>query len=99
MSPDWRPDPIDRARLNPDGGAIAIGHPVGASGTRLVLHLALSLKTLGEGRGVASLCVGGGQGGAMLIERTRDMPGGPRPGETRANGDADREAIGDGGAP
>jgi acetyl-CoA C-acetyltransferase len=66
---DRAPDPIDPARLNPDGGAIAIGHPVGASGARLVLHLALALRERGAGRGVASLCVGGGQGGAMLIER------------------------------
>lgn len=62
-------DPIPLERLNPDGGAIAIGHPVGASGARLVLHLALALEARGLRRGVASLCVGGGQGGAMLIER------------------------------
>lgn len=61
-------DPIDENRLNPNGGAIALGHPVGASGARLVLHLALAMKRLGLRRGLASLCVGGGQGGAMLIE-------------------------------
>jgi len=55
-------------RLNIDGGAIALGHPVGASGNRIVLHLARSLKRLGLKRGVASQCVGGGQGGAMLLE-------------------------------
>ncbi len=59
--------PLDR--LNVDGGAIAIGHPVGASGARLVLHLLDILKRNGAKRGVASLCIGGGQGGAMLIER------------------------------
>jgi acetyl-CoA C-acetyltransferase len=79
-APDRATDPIDPGRLNPDGGAIAIGHPVGASGARLVLHLALALRKRGAGRGVASLCVGGGQGGAMLIERDRDPTGtGPTP--------------------
>jgi acetyl-CoA C-acetyltransferase len=60
---------IDPARLNVDGGALAIGHPVGASGTRIVLHLLRVLARNGARRGIASLCVGGGQGGAMLIER------------------------------
>jgi acetyl-CoA C-acetyltransferase len=60
---------IPQERLNPQGGAIALGHPVGASGARLVLHLALSLNATGAHRGVASLCIGGGQGGAMLVER------------------------------
>ncbi len=84
-APDRALDPIDPGRLNPDGGAIAIGHPVGASGARLVLHLALSLKDLGEGRGVASLCVGGGQGGAVLLERDREC--GPGPGERAGHDD------------
>jgi len=52
-----------------DGGAIAIGHPVGASGTRIVLHLLEILKRQKAQRGVASICIGGGQGGAMLLER------------------------------
>ena len=60
---------IPEDRLNGQGGAIAIGHPVGASGARLVLHLALSLQAAGASLGVASLCIGGGQGGALLIER------------------------------
>lgn len=60
---------IDRTRLNVDGGAISIGHPVGASGARLVLHLLQVLQRNGARRGVASLCIGGGQGGAMLVER------------------------------
>lgn len=59
---------IDMARLNVNGGAIAIGHPVGASGARIILHLAHLLRKEGAKRGVASLCIGGGQGGAMLIE-------------------------------
>ncbi len=60
---------IDIKRLNVDGGAIAVGHPVGASGARLVLHLLQVLKRHNAKRGIASLCIGGGQGGAMLLER------------------------------
>ena len=61
--------PPDRAKLNVDGGAIAIGHPIGASGARVVLHVLKVLERTGGQRGVASLCIGGGQGGAMLVER------------------------------
>ena len=56
-------------RLNVDGGAISLGHPVGTSGNRIVLHLARALERLGKPRGIATECIGGGQGGAMLIER------------------------------
>jgi acetyl-CoA C-acetyltransferase len=59
---------LDQTRLNVDGGAIALGHPVGASGARIVLHLLHVLKKRGGKRGLASLCIGGGQGGAMLVE-------------------------------
>lgn len=59
---------IDPERINMDGGAIALGHPVGASGSRIVLHLLHSLKRTGGKRGIATLCIGGGQGGAMLLE-------------------------------
>jgi acetyl-CoA C-acetyltransferase len=59
---------LDLERLNVDGGAIAIGHPVGASGARIVLHLLHVLKRNKGKRGMASICIGGGQGGAMLIE-------------------------------
>jgi acetyl-CoA C-acetyltransferase len=59
---------IDPACLNVDGGAIACGHPVGASGTRVVLHVVHALRKRGAKRGIASLCIGGGQGGAMLLE-------------------------------
>ena len=59
---------MDPSRLNPEGGAIALGHPVGASGARLVLHLLRSLQRKGGGLGVATLCIGGGQGGAMLLK-------------------------------
>jgi acetyl-CoA C-acetyltransferase len=60
---------LDESRLNVDGGAIAIGHPVGASGARIVLHLVNVLERTGGRRGIAAICIGGGQGGAMLIER------------------------------
>jgi acetyl-CoA C-acetyltransferase len=60
---------IDDARLNVDGGAIALGHPVGASGARIVMHLLNVLERTGGRRGIASICIGGGQGGAMLVER------------------------------
>jgi acetyl-CoA C-acetyltransferase len=60
---------LDEAKLNVDGGAIAIGHPVGASGARIVLHLLNVLKRTGGRRGMAAICIGGGQGGAMLVER------------------------------
>jgi acetyl-CoA C-acetyltransferase len=61
--------PIPEDKLNIDGGAIAMGHPVGASGARLALKMVNILSRNGGSRGVASLCIGGGQGGAMLIEK------------------------------
>jgi acetyl-CoA C-acetyltransferase len=60
---------LDQSKLNVDGGGVSIGHPVGASGARIVLHLLNVLERNKAKRGVASLCIGGGQGGAMLIER------------------------------
>lgn len=59
---------IDQERLNVDGGGISLGHPVGTSGARIVLHLLKVLKQHNAKRGMASLCIGGGQGGAMLVE-------------------------------
>lgn len=59
---------IPHDRLNIDGGGISLGHPVGASGARIVLHLAKILQRKQAKRGIASLCIGGGQGGAMLLE-------------------------------
>ena len=59
---------IPHERLNVDGGGISIGHPVGASGARIVLHMLHVLQRNKAKRGIASLCIGGGQGGAMLIE-------------------------------
>lgn len=55
-------------RLNVDGGAVAIGHPVGASGARIVLHLLHVLRRNQAKRGVATICIGGGLGGVMLVE-------------------------------
>ena len=60
---------IDTESLNVDGGAIAVGHPVGTSGARIILHLCHVLEQKNAKRGMASICIGGGQGGAMLIER------------------------------
>lgn len=65
---DAAPGAPDLAQLNIDGGAVAQGHPVGASGARIVLHLLQVLRRTGGRRGMASICIGGGQGGAMLVE-------------------------------
>jgi acetyl-CoA C-acetyltransferase len=58
---------VDAEKVNPNGGAIALGHPIGMSGARLALHLALELKRRGGGTGVAALCGGGGQGDALIL--------------------------------
>ncbi|WP_370289918.1 acetyl-CoA C-acetyltransferase [Nocardioides sp.] len=58
---------LDDAKVNVNGGAIALGHPVGMSGARVVLHLALELKRRGGGIGAAALCGGGGQGDALIV--------------------------------
>ena len=60
---------LDQNRLNINGGAIALGHPVGATGSRLVLQLLSILERENARRGIATLCIGGGQGGAMMVER------------------------------
>ena len=59
---------LDTSKLNVNGGAIALGHPLGATGTRLVLTLLKELQRRGGGKGVASACIGGGQGIAMIVE-------------------------------
>ncbi len=61
--------PVDPEKLNVNGGAIAIGHPVGATGGRLVLTLLQELKRRNQTTGLATLCIGGGQGGACVVER------------------------------
>lgn len=62
-------------KVNREGGAIAIGHPVGSSGARIVLHVLKSLEQRNESRGIASICIGGGQGGAMYLERVTEVKG------------------------
>jgi len=59
---------IDEEKVNVNGGAIALGHPIGMSGARITLHLALELKRRGGGIGVAALCGGGGQGDALIVQ-------------------------------
>lgn len=60
-------------KLNQDGGAIAIGHPIGASGARIVLHVLKNLEKQNGKRGMAAICIGGGQGGAMYLERVTEV--------------------------
>ena len=60
---------LDSALLNVDGGSVAIGHPVGASGARIILHLLNVLHQNDKQKGVATICIGGGQGGSVLLER------------------------------
>ncbi len=62
---------LDETKVNVNGGAIALGHPVGMSGARVVLHLALELKRRGGGIGAAALCGGGGQGDALIVRVPR----------------------------
>ena len=65
---------VDSEKVNVNGGAIALGHPIGASGARVVLHLAHELKRRGGGLGAAALCGGGGQGDALLISVPAQNP-------------------------
>lgn len=60
---------FDRERLNPKGGAVSIGHPIGLSGARIALTLAYELREKGHSLGLATLCVSGGQGAALVLER------------------------------
>jgi acetyl-CoA C-acetyltransferase len=60
---------LDPARVNVNGGAVALGHPIGASGARILTTLLYSLKRLGKKRGIATLCLGGGNGVALAVER------------------------------
>ena len=59
---------LDRDKVNVNGGAIALGHPLGMSGTRLLLTLLLELRRRGKKRGLATACIGGGQGIAAIVE-------------------------------
>jgi acetyl-CoA C-acetyltransferase len=60
---------LDPAKVNVNGGAIAIGHPIGASGARILTTLLHELKREGLKKGLATLCIGGGMGVAMCVER------------------------------
>jgi acetyl-CoA acetyltransferase len=60
---------LDREKVNVNGGAIALGHPLGMTGTRLLITLLLELRRRGLKRGIAAACIGGGQGIAALVER------------------------------
>ncbi len=59
---------LDHAKVNVNGGACALGHPIGASGARILVTLIYALKRLGQHRGVASLCIGGGEATSIAIE-------------------------------
>ena len=59
---------LDPAKVNIHGGAIALGHPIGASGARILVTLVHALRRAGGGKGLATLCIGGGQGISMLLE-------------------------------
>ncbi len=63
---------LDRSKVNVNGGAIALGHPIGATGARLIITLAYEMKRSNARYGVAALCVGGGQGAAIVLERELD---------------------------
>jgi acetyl-CoA C-acetyltransferase len=60
---------FDRSKLNVNGGAIALGHPIGASGTRVLVTLLYEMQRRDAHYGLATLCIGGGQGVAMIVER------------------------------
>ena len=60
---------LPEARVNPRGGAIALGHPIGASGARIVVSMLHGLQATGQQRGLATLCIGGGEATALMIER------------------------------
>jgi acetyl-CoA C-acetyltransferase len=60
---------VSRDRLNVNGGACALGHPIGASGARIIVTLLNALETRGLKRGLAAICIGGGEGTAIVIER------------------------------
>jgi acetyl-CoA acetyltransferase len=63
---------LDRDKTNADGGAIAIGHPLAASGARITLHLLHALRRTGGRFGIGSACIGGGQGAAVIVEAYND---------------------------
>ena len=68
---------LDPARVNPNGGAIALGHPVGATGAIIMVKLMAELERSGGSKGLATMCIGGGQGIAVAIERDLEPNGAP----------------------
>jgi acetyl-CoA C-acetyltransferase len=60
---------LDPAKVNVNGGAIAIGHPIGASGARILVTLLHALQQRGLKRGMAAICIGGGEASAVIVER------------------------------
>jgi acetyl-CoA C-acetyltransferase len=60
---------IDPEKINHNGGAIALGHPIGGSGARILVTLLYQMKRIGAELGVATLCIGGGQGHAVVLKR------------------------------
>jgi acetyl-CoA C-acetyltransferase len=83
---------LAQQRVNPHGGAIALGHPIGASGGRILVTLLHEMKRSELHRGVATLCVGGGQGQAAVI-RNGSATGGRAPGATRHSASAEAAAL------
>jgi acetyl-CoA C-acetyltransferase len=69
---------IDAARINVNGGACALGHPIGASGARILATLIAALEARGFRRGIASLCIGGGEATAIAVELVRQQGFDPR---------------------
>jgi acetyl-CoA acetyltransferase len=65
---EWKMEPDD-PRLNPNGGAVAIGHPIGSTGARLLTTLVYEMRRSDVALGLATMCIGVGQGTAMLVER------------------------------
>jgi acetyl-CoA C-acetyltransferase len=63
---------IPHDHLNIDGGGVSLGHPVGASGARIILHLCKVLERTNAKTGMAGICIGGGQGGAVLLHNESD---------------------------
>jgi len=59
---------LDRSRTNVEGGAVALGHPLGASGARITVHLLHTLRRIGKRYGLGTACIGGGQGIAVIVE-------------------------------
>ena len=65
---------IDEERVNVNGGAVALGHPIGASGARIIGALVLELRRRGGGYGCAAICSGGGQGDAVIVQVLTERP-------------------------